>query len=666
MKKLTWMAAAATLAFAGCCEFCETDGATARATSPDGKNVIRLWTKPLAYEVARDGVVIVPKSEIGLKIDGACLCKAAAEKTPAVSRRVAKGVEPSPVYKKAALDLAGAFTKIDFGDWGVELAARNDGVAYRFFSEKKGEIVVDCEKTTVNLAPDTRCWYNVSGSYGCEETLPKASAFKEIKTDKDFVYLPFVAQVGGTTLAITESDVYDYPILNFAKKAGETAFSASFAKFPKKTYRAGSWDSRKPIDRDGRWVVVAEREDVLAKTAGARPLPWRVFLLADTPAKLASADIVNALARPAAKGRDFSWVKPGKVAWEWWNGFDHKGVENGCTTANYKRFIDFAAKTGVEYIIMDDGWSVDLNIWKFNPKVDVPGIIRYGNEKGVGVILWMAWGQVVGHEDKVASHFAKLGAKGFKVDFMDRGDALAERFLWTFAEACYRQKMLVDYHGAHRPTGMSRAYPNVLGFEGIHGLECMKWFKAGQYDFMANDVRASYLRMSAGPMDYTPGAMDNYVIGQYKGNNNNPGSVGTRSHQMAMMVAYEAPLQMLSDSPTKYEKNMECFSFMSKVPTVWADTVGLGGCPDSYFAIARQAKGGAWYAAALNNAESRDTVIDTAFLGAGTWTMEIFRDAPDADAQPTHYVHETKTVKAGDKVSLHFAPGGGFVAKFTK
>ena len=315
---------------------------------------------------------------------------------------------------------------------------------------------------------------------------------------------------------------------------------------------------------------------------------------------------------------------------------------------------------------MDEGWSENLNIWKFNPKVDVPEVIRYGNEKGVGIILWMAWGQIVGDEARVASHFAQLGAKGFKVDFMDRGDAGAEHFLWDFAEACRQNRMLVDYHGAHRPTGMSRAYPNVVGYEGIHGLECMKWFKSGQYDFMANDVRACFLRMTAGPMDYTPGAMDNYPIDQYGGGGINPGSVGTRCRQMAMMAAFEAPLQMLCDSPTKYEKNAECFSFMSKVPTTWADTKALGGMPDTMFAVARQAMDGSWYAAGLTNADARGFTLDTAFLGAGEWKAEIFRDADDADTQPTHYVRETKTVKAGEKIALRLAKGGGFAIRFAK
>ena len=255
---------------------------------------------------------------------------------------------------------------------------------------------------------------------------------------------------------------------------------------------------------------------------------------------------------------------------------------------------------------------------------------------------------------------------------MDRGDAEVERFLWKFADACARNRMVIDYHGAHRPTGMSRAYPNVLNYEGIHGLEQMKWF-GGAYDFMANDVAAFFGRQTAGPMDYTPGAMVNYPVGKYPKKTAdfnpwvNPGSEGTRCHQMAMMVAYEAPLQMLSDSPTNYEKNMECFAFMAATPVVWADTVGLGGCPRKFAAVARKAKDGAWYAAALNASEAREFTLDTSFLGSGNWTAEVFRDAADSDSAPTHYVHEKgKSVKAGEKIVFRMAKGGGFVVKFVK
>lgn len=375
-------------------------------------------------------------------------------------------------------------------------------------------------------------------------------------------------------------------------------------------------------------------------------------------------DIVTALARQQVSG-DFSWVKPGKVAWDWWNCWDNKGEEAFCTTAGYKRFIDFAAKNGVEYVIMDEGWSEKLDIWKFNLRVDVPEVIRYGKEKGVGIILWMVWAQIEGDEARVAKHFAELGAVGFKVDFMDRGDAACEHFLWTFAEECRKNRMMIDYHGAHRPTGMSRAYPNVLNYEGIRGLEMMKFYK-GDYDFLDNDVKEMFCRFVAGPADYTPGAMDNYRICEYGGNNQNPGSLGTRSRQMAMMVMYDAPLQMLCDSPTKYEKNMESFLFMAKTPVVWADVVGLKGCPDEMASLARRSRDGIWYAAGFTNTKARPFTLDTSFLQTGTWTMEIFRDAADSTCEPTHYIHETKDVKAGDGIVVDMAAGGGFVVRFIR
>ena len=356
-------------------------------------------------------------------------------------------------------------------------------------------------------------------------------------------------------------------------------------------------------------------------------------------------------------------MKPGKVAWDWWSAFDNKGDPGGCTTETYERFVDFAAKTGVEYVIMDEGWSSKLDIWKFSPVVDVPRIIEYANAKGVGIILWMAWAQVYGEEERVAAHFSKLGAKGFKVDFMDRADAEVASFLEKFAAACARHRMVVDYHGVYRPVGLHRMYPNILNYEGVHGLECMKFYR--KEDMMANDVAAFFLRMTAGPMDYTPGAMDNYRIGEYRGDNVNPGSMGTRCRQMAMMALYEAPLQMLCDAPTKYERNMECFSFMAKAPVVWDAVVGLGGSPETFAAVARKAKDGAWYAAGISNREPRTFAFRTDFLSDGEWQAEIFRDAEDS-AEPTKYVHETKKVKSGEELAFHMAPGGGFIVRLSK
>ena len=665
MKTSDFAASVAALAIAGCMCSHAFNPDVNSAVSPDGKNEIRLYSNPLAYEVVRDGVVVVAKTEIGLNVDGKCV-KEGGTKPVDVTAKKTGGSADFPVYKKGKVCLAASETFVDFGDWGVRLAARNDGVAYRFETKKAG--IVNCEKADLTVPKGARCWFNRTGrgSLGCEETVPEFADASALKTDdKKAIYLPFVYSAEGKTVAVVDADVHDYPIWNFGdveQTEGGAKLKSLFAKYPKTTERVGGWGKEAGLKKGGRWVKVKETEDFIAKADAPRALPWRTFILADSPAKLCEADIVYALAEPAAKGADFSWVRPGKVAWDWWNAFDNG---KGCNTKTYVRFIDFAAANGVEYIIFDEGWSESLNIWKFHKNVDVPYLIEYANKKGVGIILWMAWAQVYGEEEKVAEHFSKLGAKGFKVDFMDRGDAEVASFLEKFAAACAKHKMLVDYHGAYRPTGLHRKYPNILNYEGIHGLEQMKWGKK-EKDMCSNDVAAFFIRLTAGPMDYTPGAMDNYAIGDYRGNGTNPGSVGTRCHQMALMALYEAPLQMLCDSPTKYEKNKECFAFMSRTPVVWDATVGLGGCPESFAAAARRAKDGSWYAAAISNKDARDFELDTSFLGKGKWKVEIFRDAGDAPADTQKFVHEAKSVKAGDKMSIHMAPGGGFVARIVK
>ena len=653
------------------CHLCEQGAPTATAVSPDGRNEIRFWSEPLAYEVVRDGVIVVAKTEIGMKVNGRILAACA---SCCLRKENKSGSIDMPVYKKAKLDLSGNETFADFGEWGLRLAARNDGVAYRFETKMTGRICVNSEKAGVTIPrTDAICSLSYGYRYGCEEVVPTTCPASDIVTglekERQYVYLPFAYSVEGKHIAVVESDVFDYPILNLKRKpVAGVVLEAEMSRFPKSEYNAANnedWTAFVRVGTRARWVCIDSFADWFVETNGTRTFPWRVFILADHPSDFCAADIITALARETS-AHDFSWVRPGKVAWDWWNDWDNMGVTNGCTTASYKRFIDFAAKTGVEYVIMDEGWSEELDIWRFNPRVDVPEVIRYGNEKGVGIILWMAWAQIYGSEEKVARHFARLGAKGFKVDFMDRGDAGAERFLWKFAEECAKNHMLVDYHGAHHPTGMSRAYPNVLNYEGVHGLEGMKWF-ANEYDFLASDVGMFFLRMTAGPMDYTPGAMDNYPYGKYAGDRRNPGSIGTRCRQMAMMVLFEAPLQMLCDAPSKYEREMECFSFMAATPVVWADTIGLGGSPDTFAAVARQSRDGTWYAAAITNRDGRDFMLDTSFLGAGEWRMEMFRDAADADAHPTHYIYEReRRIRAGEKIPIRLAPGGGFVVRFTK
>lgn len=650
------------------------------AVSPDGRNKIRLYLNPLAYDVLRDGRVVVSKSRISLHVEGERLSRDVETTAPVVSTGRVMGKFFPSVYKKHKVFESGYETQVDYGRWGVHLIARDDGVAYRFETRMPGRIRVNGERADFTI-PDSRatCWVHFTDRFGCEQTKCETLEASAVRTDsaaKRMIYAPFAYRVGNTTVAVTESDVCDYPVRNFDETEssfGEAAFKSVFAGWPKRTHRIDR--GSKTFETGGRRIVVDKHADWLVETAGTRTFPWRVFAIVDRSIQLVESDIVYALSRPSAATNDVSWVKPGKVAWDWWNAFDNKGDPDGCTTKTYMRFVDFAADNGFEYIIMDEGWSEKLDIWKFSPRVDVPKVIEYAERRGVGIILWMAWAQVYGEEEKVAAHFAKIGAKGFKVDFIERGDADSERFMWKFAEECRKNRMLVAYHGSHRPTGMSRAYPNVINYEGVYGLEQMKWFD-GNPGILDNDVKICFTRMTAGPMDYTPGAMDNYAIGKYPrreaGANarrghvfTNPGSLGTRSRQMAMVALYYAPLQMLCDSPTKYERNRECLSFMARIPTTWDETIGLDGTPDSHAVVARR-KGDVWYVAGITNEKGRYYTLDTSFLPDGEWDIEMFRDKYDSGENAKSYFHTRLGIRRGESIVVRMAPGGGFVARITK
>ncbi len=650
----------------------ETRSAAQIARAVYGENEILLDCAAGTIEVKRKGAVVVAKTPVDLVVDGKSLFAACSRAT--ITTRRLSGSVATPIYKKDSVSLNAEETFVDFGDWGVRLVARADGVAYRFETKKAGEIIVNAERGGV-IIPDAEadCWYAATPEFGCEETVPrKVKASDFALATNEFAYLPFVYTVKGATVAVMDADVRDYPALYLhlppeKQVAGKPQLASLFEHFPAKTkYAISQWVDQRPFTR-GQFVRITEHAPYLTRTKGTRNFPWRVFALAASPAKLCEADIIYALAEPAEKGADFSWVKPGKVAWEWWNNWDNKGKTVGCNTKTYQRFIDFAALNRLEYVILDGGWSDGLDIWKFNPNVDVPRLVKYAAKRGVGIILWMAWAQAYNDEVRVARHFAKLGVKGFKVDFIDRGDAEAMNFMERFAKACAAEKLVIDYHGVSHPTGLQRKYPNILNYEAIHGLEQMKWFKGG-YDMVTADVRAFFLRLTAGSMDYTPGAMLNYPVNSsYLGETAGecPGSFGTRARQMAMIALFEAPLQMLCDSPTNYERNAECFRFMAGIPTTWSATVGLGGSPDTVAACARRAKDGTWYAAGIGSSAAQVFNLDTSFLGAGNWTAEIFRDAADSDVEPTHYIRKKCTVTAGEIRSLRLAPGGGFIIKFS-
>ena len=642
----------------------ETAGAAApqpyAAVSPDGLNEVRLEVGQdgMAYSVWRRGKMLVEPTEISLvtrehgRMDG----KSA---KPEATQRKVEGRVATPLYKMSSVDLAANETRVGFGDWAVVLHARNDGVAWRFETAFKGEATVTAENTNVRFPKGTQLCYGQVGGFATSfETPAQIGPVSSVRPGHpQIVITPVTATVPGAgVVSITESNLLDYPGLNFYRRDGEDDMLRS-------------WQAGVPsaTERKGRWIRVNKRHRYLAKTSGTRAYPWRVFVLGDSPSGLVSSAAVYALAEPS-RLKDTSWIKPGLVQWDWWHGFkitDVPGLKTGCNYETYKAYIDFAASNGVGYIIMDEGWSEKLNLDRPRAEANVEGVITYGKEKGVDVILWAAWSMLATPEDRarIFDCYAAKGAKGFKIDFMDRDDQLLERFLEETAADAAKRRLVVMYHGIHKPTGLCRTFPNVLNYEGVYGLE-QGHSVGGRKVVTANDVNLVYTRMVAGAMDYTPGAMRNRAFDapDFRRGQEPSACYGTRCHQLALFPVLEAPVQMLCDSPTQYRTAPECTAFLTKVPTVWDERVGVAGEIGAYASVARR-KGRSWWLGAITNWDARELELPTGFLGGGEWDVEAFEDAPDADANAEHYVRRTFRIKAGAPLKVRLARGGGFAAR---
>ena len=632
-----------------------------RAVSPDGHNELRFETDAggMAYSVLRKGRTVIEPTRISLHTKEHGGMNGANVKPKSVSRNV-QGTLVTPIYKKASIDLAANETCVDFGEWAVRLHARNDGVAWRFETKYAGRIRVTAENTNVRFPKGAILCYSQEGHFQTGWEKPaKIGPVESVKPGHpQIVMTPLTAITSGGVVSVTESNLLDYPGLNFFRKENEPDMLRS--------WQAGVPDK---VEKGRRMTNVKSRKPYLAETDGTRVFPWRVFVLADEPVGLVESDAVYALAEPS-RLRDTSWVKPGQVAWDWWNGFkitDVPGLKTGCNYETYKEYVNFAAANGIAYIIMDEGWSEHLDLDRPREAVNVPGVIKYAREKGVGVILWAAWAPLIDREARlrIFDRYAAMGAKGFKIDFMNRDDQQLERFLEETASDAAERKLVIMYHGIHKPTGLCRTFPNVLNYEGVYGLE-QGHSIGGRKVVISNDVNLVYTRMVAGAMDYTPGAMRNraFHAPDFQKGKDIRACYGTRCHQLALFPLFEAPVQMLCDSPTQYRTAPECTAFLTKVPTVWDETRGVKGVIGAYAAVARR-KGRDWWLGAITDWEARELVLPTLFLGSGEWTMEAFEDAPDATVNAEHYTRRVSKVKAGEPLRIKLAPGGGFAAHFS-
>jgi alpha-glucosidase len=567
----------------------------------------------------------------------------------------------TPFYKKKSVKNHYNQLTLNFkNDFSIEYRAFDDGVAYRFITKKKKNITVESEEVVLNFDQD----YNTLMPYVRDLRNPKdpyISSFEshyENKKISEFAkdtlaFLPFLVDYKNNKKAVfLEANLEDYPGLFVTNNKDKSGFESRFSKYPLAETNGGFNFLNK---------LITERADYLVKTKGSRNFPWRVIVISEKDSDLANNDMVQKLSEPS-KIKDISWIKPGKVAWDWWNDWNIYNIDfkAGINTDTYKYYIDFASKNKVEYVVLDEGWSVETNIMEHNPNVNLEALIAYGKERNVGIILWSSWMALTKNTDGILKNYANLGIKGFKVDFLDRDDAKMVNSVYDIAQKAADTKLLLDFHGMYKPTGIQRTFPNILNFEGVKGLENNKW--TPNDDVPVYDCTIPFIRMMAGPMDYTPGAMRNATKSEFKPSHSNPVSQGTRCHQLALYTIFEAPLQMMADSPTAYMKEQESTDFIAKTPTTFDETVALDSKVGQYITMARK-KGSTWYIGAITNWDSREITIDFSFLEKGKkYQAEMFSDGLNADKAAVDYKKEFITIDSTTKLKYRMASGGGLAA----
>lgn len=586
-------------------------------------------------------------------------------KVKKVARHSVRQNLPSPFYKKSAIEENYNEMTLAFqGKYSLQFRLYDNGMAYRFVTHKPGEIIVSNEQADLqfpeNFSTYTAYVNSTAPTFEQQYTNSFEQPYSHEKimqlNDKRLKILPLIVELPeGKKLCITEANLENYPGMFLNNTTDRPSLQAHFAPYPKRVEQGG---------HNQLQLLVKERENYIAKTQGSRSFPWRIFVVSSSDKELTDCDMVYSLASPS-RIQDISWIKPGMAVWDWWSDWNTSGVDfkSGINNDTYKYYIDFAANHHIPYVILDEGWSVRLkaDLFQVVPELNLPELAEYAKNKNVGLILWAGYYPLKRDMEKVVKHYAEMGIKGFKVDFMDRDDQLISEFLYETAATCAKYKMIVDFHGIHKPTGLQRTYPNVLGYEGVNGLEQMKWTPRS-YDAVTYDVSIPFIRMLAGPMDYTQGAMRNASRQNYYPCYTEPMSQGTRCHQLAMYTIFESPFCMLCDNASEYLREPECTEFIRQVPVTWEQTIALDGKIAEYVVLARR-HNKEWYVGAMTNWTPRELEIDLSFLGEGNYQMEIFRDGKNAAKIGKDYKREILPVPDNRKVKISMAPGGGWTAR---
>ena len=622
--------------------------------SPDGNLAVAIETTPsLSFSITAGDTVILEKADIGLALEGVGFLGSNATVVTVDEASIDQVITPTIARRHAQIrDHFNALSLTFEENFQLQFRAYDDGIAYRFVTSFPRSLRVTFEQLDYRFPDSTKTFFPQEESMiSHNERLYPLLSLDELDSE-DFCTLPvMMVPEAGPKILFSEANLLDYPAL-FMKGGEGNVLSAKHPPYILEIEPAAQGSDRNEN--------ILKTADYIARVQGTRDFPWRLFIIGDDAVFLEN-ELVYQLSDPC-EIEDTSWIKPGIVAWDWYNANNIFGVdfESGINTETYKYYIDFAAEYGLQYIILDEGWSEStVKIDAPAPGMDVQEIINYGKSKGIGVILWALWGPIARERDTLFPLYEKWGAAGVKIDFMQRSDQEMVNFYHDTAKLGAEHKLLVDYHGAFKPAGLRRLYPNLINYEGVKGEENNKW----SADITpTHNVTIPFTRGSVGPMDYTPGAMTNKHLINHNISFERPESVGTRAHEVAKYVVFDSPLQMFCDTPSVYRKEAETTAFMAKIPFTWDETHVLKAEVSEYVLVARR-KGNTWYVGAMTNENGpRDLTIDWSFLGEGDFTAEIYADGINVERYAQDYKLTRTEVDASATTAIHLGTGGGWAA----
>ena len=628
--------------------------------SPDNKIEIRVKAAPeMMWSIYYKNKQILKESKIAMQLNtffdlGKSQKTINLQKTDIVDNIISIVPTKDLIYETHYKGIIFTFNISDLRDYQIEFRAYNDGVAYRFITNIENEVLIKKETIELNFPTDAIAYFPEEKSFVSKnEPLYKTLNLSSVDSGK-IASLPMLVKSNGINMLYNDNNVLDYPNM-YVETKGDGKIVGIFPKIIKEM---------RPSPRfPDRVEIVVKEEDIIANTFGKRAFPWRSFIISTDDAGLISSNLAFTLAS-VDKHRDESWIKPGRVVWDWYsaNNDYKKEFNTAITTDTYKYYIDFAAKYGFEYILMGEGWSRSTtDIIHTNPNINLKEIIAYGKEKNVGVILWVLWKPLNESMDAIMKIYNKLGIKGISVSCMQRNDQYMVKFYEKVAKTSFKYHLIVDFHGSFKPIGIRKSYPNILSYDGVRGNE---YNRISQSITPEYTLQIPFIRMAAGPMSFYPGTIRNTHKSSFKISKNEPMSMGTQTRQLAMFVIYESPLQILCDAPTLYEKESDIPKLISRIPTTWDETIVLDAKIGEKILMARR-KGDVWYLAGMTNSSEQILNIKlNRFLPYGKYKVIMVKDGVYAKSNANAFTVFQTQLSHKNSLRIHMVQGGGCLAIF--